>query len=314
MAATFEEPPRLPEEVLKTLLDRIPETSRQAQALIGPIAEQADKIRHFVDERGWIEAIDNRPSSDTIAAVDGAHAVDSTYAGDFVSAIAVAAEGLTPAGLVGSCRVHSAWSEFMVHDFDLDRLAKVAMIAQELALLTQLPHDIVVLDGSHQTPVVVLNSALASQSERVREYASQLCAEFEVVDNLQRLINSDRVVACPKADASRDLGEYIAKAWATEHGTSLSIPAADKVLAALVLEPGQMFKAFPVSKEWKRLHIAARADSGDVAANQLAHDLDSTIDPLRNQEVRIAYVKPHTCSTAIKVEFKSRLGADFRVY
>jgi hypothetical protein len=309
-----EEAPHLPQEVLRSLLERVPQTTQRVESLIGPIAEHADRIRDFVAGMGWIEDIEDHPTMDTIAAVDGANAIDSTYAGDFVSTLALAAEGLNPAGLVGSCRVHSAWSDFRVHHIDMDRLAKFAMVVQELDLLRQLPHDFAILDGSHQTPVIVINSALTSESEEVKATALDLATQFDLAQTLRGLVTNDNIVACPKADSSLALGQYIAREWRAQHGTDLVIPAADKVLAALVLEPGQMFKAFKVDQSWRTLHIRPRAGTprqDPVAV--LARALDTEIDPLRgNDPIRISYLKPKGCSTAVKVEFKTALGPDFR--
>jgi hypothetical protein len=309
-----EDAPQLPAEVLSNLLDHIPDIAHQARQLVGPILENRERLRDLLREKQWIEDIEEEPTEETVAAVDGAQVQDSLYAGDLLVAVAVAAEGLTPAGLLGSCPVHSTWNRFLVHDADLDRLGKAAMVIQELHLLSRLPHDICILDGSHQTPVIVLNSALTSTSQEVRQAAVEVCEEFNATENLARLCDPHHgasIVASPKSDSSRDLSRYFERAFSKQFPRGLRLPASDKVLAALVLEPGEMLKAFPVNNSWKRLHIRAeRVDESSV--KKLAGELNAAIEPLKQQTIRITYIKPATCSTAVKVEFKENLGADWR--
>ena len=226
------------------MLDRIPQIARDARALISPVSQARAKLREVLEKRNWIEPIpDDTSAFASVAAVDGGQVVESMYAGDLVASLAVAAEGLHPVNLTASCQIHSSWSRFLVHNYDLDRLAKCAMVAQEVSLLGGLDHDMVIFDGSHQTPVIVLNSALASEDPEVRRLAVEVCDEFNVKEGLERLCSRDNVIACPKSDSSRDLARYYEKNLAQEFPNGLQLPASDKVLAALILEPGEMLKA-----------------------------------------------------------------------
>ena len=300
--------PQLPEEVLADLLDDIPRVSAEARALLGPMMAARDELRRRLEENEWIELIPEDMESETIAAVDGAFVPESLYAGDLLVTLAVAAEGLTPSGAIGSCPVHSSWNRFLVHDFDVDRLAKAAMTAQELHLLTKLPHDMCVLDGSHQTPVIQFNSALTSHSPEVRRLAIEVFEEFDTAARLAELCDPEtgsRVIASPKADSSRELARFFEKRF------NMTLPAADKLLAALVLEEGEMLKAIKAPESWAHLHVSVESID-DKAAKAMARLLDAAIEPLRQRCVRITYIKPKTCSTAIKIEFKEKQGADFR--
>lgn len=309
--AGIDEPPQLPQEVLKSMLDRIPQIASDAKGLISPVLEARNRLRDVLLQKKWIEIIpDNGPTLDSVAAVDGGQVVESMYAGDLVAALAVAAEGLHPSNLTASVRVHSSWTRFLVHNYDLDRLAKCAMVAQELALLGGLTHDMVIFDGSHQTPVIVLNSALASEDADVRRLAVEVCNEFKVKDCLEQLCLKDNIIACPKSDSSRDLSRYYEKNLSYEFPDGLHLPASDKVLAALVLEPGEMLKAARVPESWSKLHIISAKDQ---AAGGMANSLDAVIAPLRDRDIAVYYAKPYGSSTAVKVEFKRRLGPERRI-
>jgi hypothetical protein len=307
----IDEAPQLPQEVLKSMLDRIPQISLDAKDLITPVSEARDQLRDALMQRKWIEPIpDDVPALDSVAAVDGGQVVESMYAGDLVAALAVAAEGLHPANLTASARVHSSWTRFLVHNYDLDRLSKCAMVAQELSLLGGLDHDMVIFDGSHQTPVIVLNSALASGDAEVRRLAVEVCDEFDVESGLQQLCFRDNIIACPKSDSSRDLSQYYERNLGREFPNGLHLPASDKVLAALVLEPGEMLNAAQVPNSWSELHIIS---AKDPVASQMAKKLDAVISPLRDRDIAVYYAKPYEASTAVKVEFKKRLGSERRV-
>lgn len=306
------EAPQLPQEVLKTMLDSIPQIAQDARSLISPVSEARDRLREVLLKKEWIESIpDDIADIDSVAAVDGGHVVESVYAGDLVTSLAVVAEGLHPANLAASCQVHSSWTRFMVHNHDLDRLAKCAMVAQELKLLARLQHDMVIFDGSHQTPVIVLNSALASEVEEVRDLAVDVCNQFDVVDGLAKLCSRDNVIACPKSDSSRDLSRYYEDNLKADFPTGLKLPASDKVLAALLLEPGEMLKAAKVPASWSELHIASA--KGSSATKKKASELNEVIKPLRDRDVAVYYAKPWGASTAVKVEFKRRLGSQRRI-
>lgn len=305
---TLQDAPQLPAEVLAALLERVPEITAQVRAVIGPVAQRREELRAKLRERNWIEPI-AEPEPKTVAAVDGAPVTDPLYAGDFVVALAVAAEGLTPAGLLDrSCLDHKIWAQFLNHDFDQDRLAKAAMAAQELLLLTQLTHDVCIFDGSHQTPVIIFNAALASKSSEVRARTIEVCEAFDVPTHLQALCDPDagaRIVGCPKSDSSRDLARFLEAAF------NVRLPTTDKVIASLVLQPGEMIKAIKAPPSWAQLHIMAER-TDDQAAKAMARKLDRAIRPLREQTIRIAYAKPASCSTAVKIELKEHLGPDWR--
>jgi len=297
--------PHLPEEVLAHLLGEIPRVADEARAVLGPMSAVAEQLRNRLVDAELIEEIDPNPPAATIAAVDGAWVPEPQYGGDLLVAVALAAEGLTPAGLTGQCPAFSSWCRFLVHDFDIDRLGKVAMTAQELHVLAQLPHDMCILDGSHQTPVIQLNSGLTSGSPGVRKAVVEICEQFEVPDRLREICEPStgaKIVASPKQDSSRDLARYCEEKFA------MALPATDKVLAALVLRPGEMIKAIKAPPSWGQLHIKTE----EREAKEMAEALNAAIQPLRDRVVRIAYLKPHQCSTAVKIEFKEHLGADWR--
>ncbi len=301
-------PARLPEGVLVDFLQATERIALQVDALLGPVAEQRKHLREQLLDDEVIQPIGAPVGGASVAAVDGGATHDELYAVDVVAAVAVAAEGLhtSPAGQATSA--HETWIEVVRHAPEIDRLGQAAMFAMELAILARLPHDVCIFDGSHLTAAVRIGGALASRSASVRRGALEACRRFNVVEALTRFCDPDagaRMVALPKADSSR----WLSRRFEASYG--LTLPANDRFLAAQVLEPGEMLRPQKVPESWERLRIVARADS-EPAVREMARALDRAIEPLRRrgrgEGIGVTYVKPCSCSTALRIELKASQG------
>jgi hypothetical protein len=304
--------PRLPEAVLLDLLERVPGLTAVADALLGPVVRQRDELRRRLldEDPPWIWPI-GAPTAGRLAAVDGGHAGDELYAMDVLIAVAAAADGLHATGRRTECTAHSCWVDGLSHSFDLDRLAKAAMIVQELHLLGGLPHELRILDGSHQTPVIVLNSALASGSSEVRRRTVELCEQFGAIEALTALCDPKLgagIVGVPKSDSSRSLADRFQDRY------GICLPAGDRFVAAQVLEPGEMLRPTEVPTEWRHLHVRAHP-AASQPERSLARALHAAIAPLRRygegEGIGVTYLKPHSASTAVRLEFKASHGKEW---
>jgi hypothetical protein len=174
----------------------------------------------------------------TLGAVDGGYVVDQLYAADRLVICALVAEGMRT---VRTGEIHHAtWTQVMAHQIDLDRLASAVMTCLELSLLQGISYQVRIFDGSHQTPVIALNSALSSANPRVRAITSRIVKETRAVEALKKFCHDTdgaRVVGLPKADTST---EFCAK-YRRKYGFAIP-PVTDRVLATEVLERGEMLK------------------------------------------------------------------------
>ncbi len=132
---------------------------------------------------------------------------------------------------------HSVWTQVLAHQTDLDRLASAVMTCLELSLLRGIGYQVRIFDGSHQTPVIALNSALSSANPRVRAMTAQIVEETGAVDALRLLCHDTegaRIVGLPKADSSTEFRDKYKREYAFDLP-----PVTDRVLATEVLERGR---------------------------------------------------------------------------
>lgn len=320
-------PPQLPSALLKDVLRDAQRQADTADAMLAGVEEHRHEWRQLLLDAGQIVPLPAPPTGLTLAAVDGGCVVDQMYAADRVLAAAVVAEGLRTEK-TGELH-HALWIETMRHQPDVDRLASAVMIGLELVLISRVSYDVRIFDGSHQTPVIALNSGLSSINPDVREMAAHVVRENDVVGALRAMcdpVDGAMIVGLPKADSSTAFCEKYARDYGFDlprrdmaapvsesNGPSIS----DRFLAAQLLDRGEML--LPRKPEdWHQLHIGTR--SGDSPEKRqwivdIAKELDAAIEPLRRcgeagQGVGITYVKPPTADTCIKIEFKASRGIE----
>lgn len=311
----------LPADMLESVLRDADRMAADTTALLEPLYRQRERLRTRLQEDEQIITIAPQVDQLTLGAVDGGSVVDQLYAADRLVVCALVAEGMHTIR-TGEIH-HSVWTQVLAHQTDLDRLASAIMTCLELSLLRGISYQVRIFDGSHQTPVIALNSALSSANPRVRAMAAQIAEETGAVEALRLLCHDTegaRIVALPKADSSTEFRDKYKRDYAFDLP-----PVTDRVLATEVLERGEMLK--PRKPEnWHRLHIFSRRNTGEDAEQEpdprvtqhvhtVAKKLDDAIGPLRRcreagHGIGITYLKPHSSDTCIKVEYKASAGID----
>lgn len=309
----------LPADMLESVLRDAGRMAADTTALLEPLYRQRDRLRARLQAEKQIITVPPHDDQLTLGAVDGGSVVDQLYAADRLVVCALVAEGMHTIR-TGEIH-HSVWTQVLAHQTDLDRLASAVMTCLELSLLRGIGYQVRIFDGSHQTPVIALNSALSSANPRVRAMTAQIVEETGAVGALRLLCHDAegaRIVALPKADSSTEFRDKYKREYAFDLP-----PVTDRVLATEVLERGEMLK--PRKPEnWRRLHIFSRHRTGEDAeqepdprvtehVRQVAEKLDAAIEPLRHcgeegRGVGITYLKPHSTDTCIKVEYKASAG------
>lgn len=309
----------LPADMLESVLRDADRMAADTTALLEPLYRQRDLLRARLLAEDQIITVPAQDGQLTLGAVDGGSVVDQLYAADRLVVCALVAEGMHTIR-TGEIH-HSVWTQVLAHQTDLDRLASAVMTCLELSLLRGIGYHVKIFDGSHQTPVIALNSALSSANPCVRAMTAQIVEETGAVEALRLLCRDAegaRIVGLPKADSSTEFRDKYKREYAFDLP-----PVTDRVLATEVLERGEMLK--PRKPEnWHRLHVFSRHRTGEDAeqesnpqvtrhVSQVADDLDAAIEPLRHcreagHGIGITYLKPHSSDTCVKVEYKASAG------
>jgi hypothetical protein len=176
------------------------------------------------------------------------------------------------------------------------------MIGQELAILASAPHEVRILDGSHLTLVIQLNSALTSVSTDVRAEARRVWERLDTIASLNQTCRSHTVVAMPKYDSSRMITDML------QDRRGEQIPGDDKHLLTLLLDPGEYVTPQQVPHDpWSTLHFNAVASADD----DLASGLTAAIEPLKQRDLLFTYFKPDERSPAFRMELKRHVDDDY---
>lgn len=285
---------RLPEDLLHDLLDGAGELVREVERLLGANLDNQDRLRTALEELGLLETLQERPAG-TLSGIDGGFAIERTASVDLLLSVAVGVEGLAEGTTHWEGTQYEWWSRVGKHDLEAERLCRGAMVAQELAILASAPHDFRILDGSHLTPVIQLNSALTMRSDELRREGVRIWGRLDTTAALAAMASEERIVAMPKYDSSRAICDQL------EAHVRTDVPGDDKLLMSLLLQPDEYTPPQQVAVEpWSQLHF----DSGDQEHDGWAAAFEEAIQPLVDRELSFTYFKPDPLSPAFRIEIK----------
>lgn len=289
---------RLPEDLLRDLLANADEVADSALAILGPALESREELRGTMDSLGLLR-MPEASEPVTVCGVDGGYAIERTAALDLALSVAVGVEGLSANTTAWDSNQYRWWSRANTHQTDTERLARGVMVAQELAILRDAPHELRILDGSHLTLVIQLNSALSSFTDTLRSEAADEWQRLDTTEALAIASTSPTIIAMPKYDSSREVTDLIQGSLDTE------IPGDDKHLMSLLLNPGEQTvpRQVPIDP-WAALHLSPGGD--DVSG--IAKEFDQAIAPLRSRAIEFFYFKPNEFTPAFRIETKQGLS------
>jgi hypothetical protein len=106
------------------------------------------------------------------------------------------------------------------------------MMAMELDLASEAPHDVVLLDGSFASLIIYLNQGLTSLDDAVPGLADRFKNQWAVtLEQLQRVLSSSRIAALPKYTSRKELS--------IRESIQCPVDIDSKALATLILNPGE---------------------------------------------------------------------------
>jgi hypothetical protein len=296
--ATREGYARLPEDLLRDLLEGVPEVVEKAKDLLGSSLDRKDELRAALEELGLVKTY-TATAEGSVCGVDGGYAVERTAACDLVLSVAVGVEGHSATTTSWDGTQYEWWSDVDKHDLEAERLARGVMVAQELAILADAPHEWRILDGSHLTPIIQLNSALTTISDAVGTKARDHWSKLNTVDALGFMAGDPRVIAMPKYDSSTTIVDQLANHLGEE------INGDDKLVLGLLLKPGELIPPQRMPEHpWRTLHLDARKKEDETTAQAM----QQAIKPLTERHLSYTYFKPDEYSPAFRLEVKEGLS------
>lgn len=322
----------LPDELIAQILNNVPQTVQKMNVMFDiqdePIAQAINDLR----ETGKIAMLKERSFSSSLIAVDGGIVIEKMTGSDLLLAVAVGVEGLTEDSEKGweeGKNQYYQWQTALSHNEANARLGQGVMFLMELSVLASASHDIRIMDGTHFTPILKVNSMLSAdeaENTSAQEYANAL-REFlketyekiipDIPDIITAAFNDDKIIALAKYSSSRD----VLDAFLSKHKVKLD----DRTFFSLAMNADEYLIPLSVGQSpdereriWDDLHIRCNLDIPERA--ELNKALEKAINPLRTRdpatkeskdsEIYYTYYKPYQDGPAYRIEMKKSLATD----
>ena len=319
----------LPDELLVKILEHVPVTVEKMNGMFDiqdkPIQAAMKELRD--NERTSI--LKSQSFSASMIAIDGSVIIERMTGTDLLLAVAVGVEGLTEdpdTGWEEGKNQYYQWQTVLSHNEANARLAQGVMFLMELSVLASSSHEIRIMDGTHFTPILKINSMLSANEEGTsdKEYADAL-REFlrdtyskiipDIPDIIQAAFNDEKIIAIVKYTSSRD----VLDAFLVHHGIKVD----DRTFFSLALAEDEYLNPLPVGQSiqerqriWDDLHI--RCNLNIPEKDELNKALRHAINPLRTKdvttsqekssEVYFTYYRPYNDGPAYRIELKKTLA------
>ena len=322
----------LPEELLGKILENVPNTVNKMNAMFDiqdkPIRAGMEDLK----ERGMIKILSSKDYSNSLMAADGGMILEKMTGTDLLLAVAVGVEGLTEDDTQkwgADKNQFYQWQTVLPHDEANARLVQGIMLLMELSVLANADHEIRIMDGTHFTPIIKINSLLSADGEKIGPVYTEALKDFlkvtykKIIPDIPNIIKSafhdDKIIALAKYSSSRD----VIDAFLSKH----NIHVDDKTFFSLALGQDEYLKPLSVGqseeerrKIWDDLRINSNLELPENEQVQLNKALMEDINPIRTKdkfnakskksEIFYTYYKPYEDGPSYKIEMKKTLAED----
>lgn len=322
----------LPEELMVKILDAVPETVEKMNGMFDIQEEPIKNAISDLRDKDMLATISTNDYSDSVIAVDGGQIVDKMTGSDLLLAVAVGVEGLSEdpkSGWDDSRNQFYQWQTVLPHEEATPRLAQGVMFLMELSVLAQSNHEIRIMDGTHFTPILKINSMLSAKEENAGEKYVEALKDFlrktykkvipDIPDIIKAAMREPSIIALAKYSSSRDILDRYASQY--------EVTVDDKTFFSLSLKENEYVRPLSVGqskaereKIWDMLHIKCNLDIPE--RDKLQEELDNAIYPIKTQangmhkisELYFTYYKPYPDGPAYKIELKRELAEDVKAF
>lgn len=301
------ENPFLGDQLIMEILEGAQSITTSMIEILDPIEEQKAKLRHSLFENGRVLKTEKLPtvSSPTVAAVDGALAIDRSLGAETAIAVAVGVEGLglTKAGEWTAIR-QAHWKKVLPHKGQQTySLVRGIMSILELEIAVNAPHDLVIIDGSHLTPVIGLINMLSIHNEKLSRIAAEVIKEHNTAEILQTALSEPQIIGMVKYDSSCDLIGM----WLNDFMDVCD----DRTAMTLLLEPSEytipvrLGQTIKKDYDWDRLNLLLGMEQSEVVAR-----LPRALEYAHHHRIHFIYYKPYEWTPAYRIELKEEAAQD----
>lgn len=319
----------LPEELLGEILEHVPATVEKMNRMFDVQDEPIQQAIEELKKKGLVNKLNTKDFSESLIAVDGGVVLEKMSGTDILLAVAVGVEGLTEdkgSGWKDGRNQFQQWQTVVPHDEANARLSQGVMFLMEMTVLANASHEIRIMDGTHFTPILKVNSLLSAKEENAGAEYTQALRDFlketyskiipDIPDIVSAAMRDDKIIALAKYSSSRDiLDSYLKDA---------KINLDDKTFFALGLSGDEYTLPLPVGqspeereKIWDDLHIRCNLDIPE--RDDLNKMLAAAIEPLitkgrdkkqKTSSLYFTYFKPYDDGPAYRIEVKDTLAKD----
>ena len=285
----------LPQALVKDVLDQSLGLASTLHEDLGRIATELPELRKAFGNIRLASSLPVVPIP-TTCGVDGSYIVDKLLSTDLAAFAALAIEGLTPPSETRFWPEprHSARVFAVPHNESTSQLLRGLMMAHELSLAADAPHDVVMLDNSMRTFLIYLNNATTSfdscTSPALAEaFAAKIEQAIEAYVSVVSGKRRDRLfISMPKYSTLRELAAH----------SELNVTYDDRTLASMVLEAGEYVGPLDVTPD-KGLHLAVPRSLSERFP-RIKERVEVLIRSLNDTQV--LYYKPRSYMPAFRIE------------
>jgi hypothetical protein len=321
----------LPEDLLSKILENVPATVSKMNELFDIQDKPIENGMKALRDNGLIMKNDTTEFSNSLIAVDGGVVLEKMTGTDILLAVAVGVEGLTVdpnSGWISDKNQYYQWQTVIPHDEANARLCQGIMFLMELSVLANAEHEIRIMDGTHFTPLIKINSLLSAKEERAGPQYVKALKDFlketyekiipDIPDIIKSALQDDKIIAIAKYSSSRD----IIDAFLNTEGISID----DKTFFSLALNEDEFLTPFSVGqseeereKIWNDLHITCNLKIPEE--NDLNTKFEEIVKTLRTKNIKsghkeselyFTYYKPYQDGPAYRIEVKKNLAKDLK--
>ena len=302
----------LPAALVDEVLSQTAVVGQELLSSLHNIKQEREKHRSTLIASGLVmpESSLGYPPPPTTCAVDGSYAIDRLLTTDLAAAAAVAVEGLAPPSEQRHWEIprHRSFVAAEPHHPDTATVLRSVMLGDELRLITEAPHDLLMLDGTLTLPIIYFNQALNKAPEVTRlrcaqEFLENCVSYLEYYLLILRSQRSDRhFVALPKYSTRREIGRELD--WPENYD--------DRGMLTMLLNPGELTKPRRVDHPQDSTgnitwHLNARQlpikirDQAAALAGEIVTALKSIV---------VFYYKPQDWLPALRIEVAASVASN----